>query len=126
MNAGGHCHCEDRRTVLSTELLRKKQSEMKRTVPLVLRAEVLHISVLPEGLTVEPAVSCDCSVVIMNETFSDLNLVNTTKTNYEVMPFIHSLIENTIKGYMLVSVLCTNDIDPDIGTDSHFVVGRKR
>lgn len=27
---------------------------------------------------------------------------------------------------MLVSVLCTNDIDPDIGTDSHFVVGRKR
>ena len=27
---------------------------------------------------------------------------------------------------MLVSVLCTDDIDPDIGTDSHFADGRKR
>ena len=75
MNAGAHCHCEDRRTVLSTELLRKKQSEMKRTVPLVLRAEVLHISVLPEGLTVEPAVSSDCSgfsrwcIMVINNSF---------------------------------------------------------
>lgn len=43
-------------------------------------------------------------VVIMNETFSDLNVVNKIKTNKEVMPFINSLSENTIKGHMLVSV----------------------
>lgn len=43
-------------------------------------------------------------VVIMNETFSDLNVVNKIKTNKEVMPFISSLKENTIKGDMLVSV----------------------
>ena len=40
----------------------------------------------------------------MNETFSDLNVVNKIKTNKEVMPFINSLSENTIKGHMLVSV----------------------
>ena len=43
-------------------------------------------------------------VVIMNETFSDLNVVNKIKTNKEVMPFINSLKDNTIKGHMLVSV----------------------
>ena len=40
----------------------------------------------------------------MNETFSDLNVVNKIKTNKEVMPFINNLKENTIKGHMLVSV----------------------
>ena len=60
MNAVVPCRCEDRRTVLSTELLRKEQSKMKRTVPPVLQAEVLHIQALPEGLTVEAAVSSDC------------------------------------------------------------------
>ena len=43
-------------------------------------------------------------VVIMNETFADLNVVNKIKTNKEVMPFINSLKDNTIKGHMLVSV----------------------
>ena len=43
-------------------------------------------------------------VVIMNETFSDLNVVNKIKTNKEVMPYINSMKENTIKGDMLVSV----------------------
>ena len=43
-------------------------------------------------------------VVIMNETFSDLNVVNKIKTNKEVMPYINSLTDNTIKGNMLVSV----------------------
>lgn len=43
-------------------------------------------------------------VVIMNETFSDLNVVNKIKTNKEVMPFINNLKDNTIKGHMLVSV----------------------
>ena len=36
-------------------------------------------------------------VVIMNETFSDLNVVNKIKTNKEVMPYINSMKENTIK-----------------------------
>ena len=75
MNAVVPCRCEDRRTVLSTELLRKEQSKMKRTVLLVLRAEVLHISALPEGLMVEPAVSSDCSgfsrwcIMVINNSF---------------------------------------------------------
>lgn len=43
-------------------------------------------------------------VVIMNETFADLNVVNKIKTNKEVMPFINSMEDNTIKGNMLVSV----------------------
>ena len=65
MNAWGfHCHCEDRRDQFCQQNCYAKNtfSEMKRTVPPgPLRAEVLHISVLPEGLTVEPAVSSDCS-----------------------------------------------------------------
>lgn len=46
----------------------------------------------------------------MNETFSDLNVVNKIKTNKEVMPFINSLSENTIKGHMLVSVLVEEQV----------------
>lgn len=43
-------------------------------------------------------------VVIMNETLSDLSVVNDIKTNREVFPYLNSLKKNTIKGHTLMSV----------------------
>lgn len=43
-------------------------------------------------------------IVIMNEAFSDLKTVNDFDTNEDYMPFIRSLEENTIKGWMYSSV----------------------
>ena len=43
-------------------------------------------------------------IVIMDESFADFNVLGEMKTNQEVMPFIDSLTENTIKGYALASV----------------------
>lgn len=47
-------------------------------------------------------------IVIMNEAFSDLSVLADYTTNKEVMPFINSLSENTIKGDLYVSVLGGN------------------
>ena len=46
-------------------------------------------------------------IIVMNEAFSDLSILseNKLKTNQEVLPFLHSMSENTIKGYALASVL---------------------
>lgn len=41
---------------------------------------------------------------IMDESFADLSVLGDLKTNAEVMPFYHSLTENTLKGYALSSV----------------------
>ena len=43
-------------------------------------------------------------ITIMNESFADYRLVGDLKTNMEVMPFIDSLKENTVKGFALSSV----------------------
>ena len=43
-------------------------------------------------------------IVIMNESFADLNVLGNLETNQPVMPFVDSLKENTIKGYALSSV----------------------
>lgn len=43
-------------------------------------------------------------IVIMDESFSDLSVVGEFSTNTDVMPFISSLKENTISGYILSSV----------------------
>lgn len=43
-------------------------------------------------------------IAIMNESFADLRVMGELKTNTEVMPFIDSLTENTIKGYAISSV----------------------
>lgn len=42
-------------------------------------------------------------IVIMNESFADLSVINEFDTNEEYMPFISSLERNTIKGQLLVS-----------------------
>jgi phosphoglycerol transferase MdoB-like AlkP superfamily enzyme len=42
-------------------------------------------------------------IVVMNESFSDLQSVGQFETNEEVLPFYNSLKENTVKGYAYVS-----------------------
>lgn len=43
-------------------------------------------------------------IIIQNEAFSDLSVLYDIKTNQDYMPFIHSLKENTRKGYLNMSV----------------------
>lgn len=43
-------------------------------------------------------------IMIMNESYADLNVLGTIQTNREVMPFYHSLHKNVIKGYAVSSV----------------------
>ena len=43
-------------------------------------------------------------IVVMNEAFSDMQAVGAFETNMDVTPVIHSLSENTIKGYAYSSV----------------------
>ena len=61
MNAVVHCRCKDQRTVLSTGLLLKEQSKMKKTVQLLPPVPVeAHLTpVLPDDPMVEPVVSSD-------------------------------------------------------------------
>lgn len=47
-------------------------------------------------------------IVIMNESFSDLRYYGEMNTDMEVMPFIDSLNENTVKGFALSSVFGGN------------------
>ena len=42
-------------------------------------------------------------IVIMNESFSDLSVINDFDTNEDYMPFFRSLEENTVKGRLFVS-----------------------
>lgn len=42
-------------------------------------------------------------IVIMNESFSDLSIISSFKTNEDYMPFIHNLNKNVIKGNLFVS-----------------------
>lgn len=43
-------------------------------------------------------------IVIMNETFADLDVLGNINTNQEITPFFDSMYENTIRGYALCSV----------------------
>lgn len=47
-------------------------------------------------------------IVIMNESFADLSILNEMATNTEVIPFVSSLKENVISGYALASVFGGN------------------
>lgn len=47
-------------------------------------------------------------IVVMDESFADLNLINEFSVNKDVMPYISSLKENTIKGNALASVFGGN------------------
>ena len=43
-------------------------------------------------------------IVVMNEAFSDLSVLGDFETNMDYMPFIHSLTEDTNKGWLYMSV----------------------
>ena len=43
-------------------------------------------------------------IMIMDEAFSDLSVNGTIETNQDYMPFIRSMEENTIKGYLQLSI----------------------
>ena len=43
-------------------------------------------------------------ILIQNEAFADLGVLSNIETNQDYMPFIHSLTENTQKGYLNMSV----------------------
>lgn len=61
-------------------------------------------------------------IVIMDEAFSDLSILGDFETNQDYMPFIHSLQqgnENTITGYLNVSVCGGNTAD----TEFEFLTG---
>jgi phosphoglycerol transferase MdoB-like AlkP superfamily enzyme len=47
-------------------------------------------------------------IVVMNESFSDLNVLGRLDTNDDCMPFFRGLEENTIRGYAYTSVLGGN------------------
>lgn len=47
-------------------------------------------------------------IVIMNESFSDLRRLGDLQTNVEVLPFLDSLTENTVRGYVYSSVFGGN------------------
>jgi phosphoglycerol transferase MdoB-like AlkP superfamily enzyme len=58
-------------------------------------------------------------ICIMNESFSDLTFLNDVETSEDIMPFIHSMSENTIKGRLNVSVFGGNTAD----TEFEFLTG---
>ncbi len=53
-------------------------------------------------------------IVIMNESFADLQVDTDIETTEDYMPFIHSLSENTIKGNLYVSVLGGNTANTEM------------
>lgn len=58
-------------------------------------------------------------ICIMNESFTDLNFLKKVETSEDIMPFIHNLKENTIKGRLNVSVFGGNTAD----TEFEFLTG---
>lgn len=58
-------------------------------------------------------------IVIMNEAFSDLSVFGDFETDYDYMPFIRSLKENTVKGNCYVSVKGGNTAN----TEYEFLTG---
>lgn len=58
-------------------------------------------------------------IVIIDEAFSDLGVLGDLETSEDYMPFIHSLEENTVKGYTYASVLGGNTAN----TEFEFLTG---
>lgn len=54
-------------------------------------------------------------ICIMNESLSDLSVINDFRTNQDYMPFLHGLTENTIKGNLYVpifgSMTCNSEFE---------------
>lgn len=62
---------------------------------------------LAENYKSDPAVGAEDKkpnvIVVMNESFADLNTVGDLPLSEDAMPFVHSLTENTVKGNLYVS-----------------------
>lgn len=67
----------------------------------------------------EPTTSTPNLIVIMNESYADLSSIGDLHTNEDVVPFYHSLKENTIKGTMHTSILGGHTAD----TEYEFLTG---
>lgn len=61
--------------------------------------QLLDLKEVNQELEVKPNI-----IVIMNEAYSDLSIINNLSTNIEYMPFTKRLKENTVKGNLYVSV----------------------
>lgn len=63
-------------------------------------------------------------LVIMNETFADLRVINNEKVSDDYMPFIDSLKENTVKGKLAVPVFgngtCDTEFEVLTGTSTKY------
>lgn len=68
------------------------------------------VTTLMEDYPSDPAVLSDTEttpvnlIVIMDESFSDLSVLPGVETSQDPLPFLHSLTENTVKGYVYSSV----------------------
>lgn len=64
-------------------------------------------------------------IMIMNEAFSDLQVINPIETNKDYMPFIHKLKKNTIKGNLFVSIFgagtCNSEFEVLTGNSMSFL-----
>lgn len=64
-------------------------------------------------------------IMIMNEAFSDLRVINDIETNQDYMPFIHSLEKDTIKGNLFVSIFgsgtCNSEFEVLTGNSMAFL-----
>lgn len=57
-----------------------------------------------EAETTTKKISSPNIIIVQNEAFADLSVLYDIKTNKDYMPFIHSMTENTRKGYLNMSV----------------------
>lgn len=71
------------------------------------------------GISITPEDELPNIIVIMNEAFSDLSVLGDFTTTDDVMPFIKSLNEDTIKGWLHVSVVGGNTAN----TEFEFLTG---
>ena len=64
-------------------------------------------------------------IVVMNESFSDLNVLGDFTTNEDYMPYIHSLKKNTIKGSLYMSIFgsgtCNSEFEFLTGNSMSFL-----
>lgn len=64
-------------------------------------------------------------IMIMNEAFSDLQVIHPIQTNQDYMPFLHSLKKNTIKGNLFVSIFgagtCNSEFEVLTGNSMAFL-----
>lgn len=81
--------------------------------------EVILLAPQPASLLAQTLDTSPNIIVIMNESFADLNDALGVTTDADPMPFLHSLSENTIKGDLYVSVRGGNTCN----TEYEFLTG---